>query len=869
VRIVGEETAKDPRRLEELIDREGITIVEVVPSLLKLMLSESNAGGRRQAGLESLRWMMVTGEATAPELCEEWKRRYPGIELMNAYGPTECSDDVTHYRIEGEERREGRETPIGRPVKNLRVYVVDEGGEPSPIGVGGEIYVGGRGVGRGYLGDPARVAEVFTPDGLSGEAGGRLYRTGDVGMYLEDGRIEFRGRADQQVKVRGYRIELGEIEAVLRKREGVREAVVEARKEKGGEKRLVAYVVAEEGAEIGVVEMRRHVEGRLPGPMAPSEYVWLERMPLTSNGKVDRKALPEPERREEEEWYEGPATAIEEIVAGIWGGVLKEERISVKENFFELGGHSLLATQVMSRVREAFKVEMPLRTIFEKATVRELAKEIERRRGAGEERKAPRIERVERREGLPLSYAQQRLWFLNELEPGSPMYNIASAVRMRGEVKIAALEQAITETVRRHEALRTTFRSQDGRPVQVIGEPGGMMTLPVTDLTIISGEPESKIQRLVREKAETVFDLSRGPLLRVDLMRLAKDEYIMLFVIHHIVSDGWSTGVLVGEVTSLYDAYSKGAPSPLPELEIQYADYAYWQREWMKDEVLEEGLRYWKRELSGELPAHQLPTDRPRPEAPSYKGADQTLMIPSGIIDRMNALSREEGVTLFMAMLAAFDILAHKYSGLDDIIVATVVTGRGQAETGGLIGMFINMLPMRVDMSGMPSYRELLKKVREVTIEAYAHQEIPIEKIIEELKIERKSGEAPLLQLGFSLDNTPEEAAELPGVEITPFQFDYEAVRFDLTVWLKETPEGMRATWTYRTELYDATTIARMHRHFVTLLENIVAAPDAELPELEILDGAEMKEAQAEEKRREQSKHHKLLTIKPEAIKSS
>jgi aspartate racemase len=440
---------------------------------------------------------------------------------------------------------------------------------------------------------------------------------------------------------------------------------------------------------------------------------------------------------------------------------------------------------------------------------------------------------------------------------------------MRGEVKIAALEQAITETVRRHEALRTTFRSQDGRPVQVIGEPGGMMTLPVTDLTIISGEPESKIQRLVREKAETVFDLSRGPLLRVDLMRLAKDEYIMLFVIHHIVSDGWSTGVLVGEVTSLYDAYSKGAPSPLPELEIQYADYAYWQREWMKDEVLEEGLRYWKRELSGELPAHQLPTDRPRPEAPSYKGADQTLMIPSGIIDRMNALSREEGVTLFMAMLAAFDILAHKYSGLDDIIVATVVTGRGQAETGGLIGMFINMLPMRVDMSGMPSYRELLKKVREVTIEAYAHQEIPIEKIIEELKIERKSGEAPLLQLGFSLDNTPEEAAELPGVEITPFQFDYEAVRFDLTVWLKETPEGMRATWTYRTELYDATTIARMHRHFVTLLENIVAAPDAELPELEILDGAEMKEAQAEEKRREQSKHHKLLTIKPEAIKSS
>jgi aspartate racemase len=350
---------------------------------------------------------------------------------------------------------------------------------------------------------------------------------------------------------------------------------------------------------------------------------------------------------------------------------------------------------------------------------------------------------------------------------------------------------------------------------------------------------------------------------------LAKDEYIMLFVIHHIVSDGWSTGVLVGEVTSLYDAYSKGAPSPLPELEIQYADYAYWQREWMKDEVLEEGLRYWKRELSGELPAHQLPTDRPRPEAPSYKGADQTLMIPSGIIDRMNALSREEGVTLFMAMLAAFDILAHKYSGLDDIIVATVVTGRGQAETGGLIGMFINMLPMRVDMSGMPSYRELLKKVREVTIEAYAHQEIPIEKIIEELKIERKSGEAPLLQLGFSLDNTPEEAAELPGVEITPFQFDYEAVRFDLTVWLKETPEGMRATWTYRTELYDATTIARMHRHFVTLLENIVAAPDAELPELEILDGAEMKEAQAEEKRREQSKHHKLLTIKPEAIKSS
>jgi non-ribosomal peptide synthetase component F/acyl carrier protein len=868
VRIVGEERAKDPQGLTELIEREGVTVVEVVPSLLRMIVEEKErvAGGR--AELSSVRWMLVTGEAVEPELCERWKRLYPEVELMNAYGPTECSDDVTHYRIDGLVSGSERETPIGRPIRNLRVYVMDEGGEPAAVGVGGEICVGGVGVGRGYRGEAERVAEVFIPDGVSGAAGGRLYRTGDIGSYLGDGRVEFRGRGDQQVKVRGYRIELGEIEAALRGREEVSEAVVMARGERGGDKRLVAYLVGDGGVEIGSREMRKYLEGRLPEQMRPSEYVWLEKMPLTGNGKVDRKALPEAGWREEDEGYEGPETAVEEIVAGIWESVMKRERVSVEENFFELGGHSLMATQVMSRLREAFKVEMPLRMIFEKGTVREMAREIERGRG-GKEDKAPRIERVEREGVMELSYAQQRLWFLNELEPGSPMYNIASAVRLRGEVNIAALEQAIGETVRRHEILRTTFRSQDGRPVQVIGEPDGVISLPVADLTEMVGRPESEIKRLVREKAERVFDLSRGPLLNVELARLSKDEYIMIFVVHHIVADGWSTGVLVRDVTSLYEAYSKGEPSPLPELAVQYADYAYWQRGWMKGEVLEEGLRYWRGELSGELPALQLPTDRPRPEIASYKGADQILMIPSEIVDRMKSLSREEGATIFMALMAAFDILAHKYTGLEDITVATVVAGRVRAETEGLIGMFINMLPMRVDLRGKPSYRELLKRAREVVIGAFGRQEIPIEKIVEELKMERNNGEAPLLQVGFSLDNTPEEEAELPGLELTPFQFDYEAVRFDLTVWLKETSEGMRATWTYRTELYDSATITRMHRHFVTLLGNIAASPDAELTELEILTDEEKQESLAEAMRRQQSKHNKLLTIKPEAIRSS
>ena len=634
--------------------------------------------------------------------------------------------------------------------------------EPVPVGVAGELYIGGAGVARGYVNRPELTGERFIPDPFSEEAGARMYRSGDLARWRGDGNLEYLGRVDEQVKIRGYRIELGEIEAALRGYAGVREAVVVAREEEG-EKQLVGYVVRE--GEVGDVtkELKEHLRRKLPEYMVPSQYVYLEKLPLTPNGKVDRKSLPAPERGEGEK-YEAPRTVIEETLAGIWEEVLGRERVGVGDNFFELGGHSLLATQLISRVREVFQVEVELRSIFEDATLEGSARRVEEALRGGK-KAAPAIERAERNGELPLSYAQERLWFLHQLDPGSTAYNIAGGVRLKGELNEKALEESIREIVKRHEVLRTRFETREGRAVQVVEEEGAV-EMPVVDLRGWEEEKrEVEIKRLGEAEAGWAFDLSRGPLLRVKLMRVEEREHVLLFTMHHIVSDGWSRGVLVRELKELYKAKVEGREAELKELGIQYVDFAIWQREWLKGEVLEEQLGYWKKQLSG-VPTLEMPTDHARPAVASQRGGSVRFRLSTELSEGLRKLSRAEGVTLFMTLLAGFQVLLHRYTGQEEIVVGTDVANRNQGGVEGLIGFFVNQLVLRTSVRGEETVREVLKRVREVTLGAYAHQDLPFEKLVEELAPERDLGRTPLFQVKFILQNAPTEELKLPGVSL-------------------------------------------------------------------------------------------------------
>jgi amino acid adenylation domain-containing protein len=824
--IVPDEIRADGEELVKYIDREQIEVLDCTPSQMKLMMEAGMAVGTLEGGT-----VLVGGEAIDWKLWSEMERE-SSRSYYNVYGPTECTVDTTVKAVGG------RRPVIGKPMANVKVYVLDEKQRPAGIGEAGELYIGGMGLARGYQREPGMSAERFVPDPRGKNGGERIYRTGDIVRWTPDGDLEYVGRRDDQVKVRGYRIELGEIEAALKRYRGVKEAVVIARGDKSGDKRLAAYLVGSEASEISNKEVRGHLAGSLPEYLIPQEYVWLKEVPLTRNGKVDKKALPAPEYSESE-GYSAPRTPSEEIVAGIWGDVLNVKKVSVEATFFDLGGHSLLATQVVSRLRTAFKIEIPLRALFERPTVRKLARQIEEWKGTGGGLNAPPIERVERREDLPLSYAQQRLWFLEQMEPGSGIYNIPGALVLSGDLNVAALEQTITEIFRRHEVLRTTFRSQNGRPAQLIEETRGSITLPLTDLGEVAEGREATIDHLVREEAGRVVDISKRPLLRVRLMKSSGQEHVMTFVIHHIVTDGWSTGVLVREITALYGAFSKGEASPLPELPIQYADYAFWQREWMDGEALEEGLRYWKRELNEDLPVLTLNNKRSRPEELGHKGATQTYFMQEEIKEGIQRLSRAEGATMYMALMAAFSILLHRYSGQEEMVIGTSVAGRTRAETEGLIGIFINMLPIRVDLRGIPTYREVLERVREVTVRGYAYQDVPIEMIIKEVGVERRAGETPLFQVVFGLQNPTEEKIKLPGLELRQYPFEHEAARYDLTVLIEESAAGLRTDWTYRTGLFDEAMIAGMHGHFERLLVSIIERPDTEINIIEMQTKAE------------------------------
>ena len=859
-----------------------------MPSLLRALLSEAQ---RTDFGLSRLRYLVTTGEALGPELVRQWLKLKPEVPLVNAYGPTECSDDVTHHVIEIAPPAEATRMPIGRPVQNMKMYVLDRKLELVPVGVPGELYVGGDGVGRGYWGDVEQTSQSFLPNPFSGLEGSRLYKTGDLMQYQPDGTIEFLGRMDHQVKVRGFRIELGEIETLLNSHSAVKQAVVIASEAGGAESRLVAYIVYKEQGTPGA-ELREFLKERLPEYMLPAVFVALDAMPLTSTGKVDRKALPSSigvAQESNQRTYVTPQTPTETKVAQIWSEVLRVERVGSTDNFFDLGGHSLLATQVISRLRGAFGVEILLRNVFEAPTVSSLAARIELAGSGQAADNGARLQTIPRRSGPslkrreiksidellldldqlsqtetqllledqtqigdeqerhPLSFSQEKIW--EDIQANNTATS-SQAIRLTGQGNIPVLEECFREIVKRHEALRSTFSDVKGQPVQMISPTATLAAIPITDLSLISNAArEAEAQRVMAREFRTLFDVTKAPQLRVSLLKLAETEHVLLLTMPEIISDAWSVGVLVREMSALYPAFASGQPSPLPELPIQLADFAHWERERLQGEALDTLLDYWGKQLGGDLPLLDLPTDRPRATQLSMRGAMETLVLSADLMDQVKALGRQEEVTLFMLMLAAFKAFLYCYTKQEDIIVGIPAAGRDWMETEPLIGSFANTLIIRTDLSRQPSFRELLQRERQVMLDAYAHQQMPFAKLLEFLRARGGMKERLPYRVMFDLlvaENVA-QGAELPGnLQVATMEEEVVAgtllVGNYLTFVLQEVGAELVTFMRYKVELFDADTIVKMLDLFRDMLEEVAEHPDRELSQLRLFGATKRQE---------------------------
>nr|QEO74666.1 phosphopantetheine-binding domain-containing pro [uncultured bacterium] len=715
------------------------------------------------------------------------------------------------------------------------------------------------------------TAERFVPHPFSNRPGARLYRTGDLVRYRHDGRIEFLGRVDQQLKLRGFRVEPGEIETALYAHPSVRAAVVMLREDAPDEKRLVAYVQPREGAELTAAELRGRLRATLPDYMMPSAFVLLERLPLTPGGKIDRRALPEPDRsrRESVETFVAPRDPTEEQVARVWCEVLKLARVGVYDNFFEAGGHSLLATQVIARLREELRVEVPLRGFFEAPTVAGLAAQVERARLDGQQAEYPPIERAPRDQPLPLSFSQERLWFISQLDPGNVSYHVPRVIRINGALDAELIRATFTELVRRHEILRTSFPDVDGSPAQVISPPHPF-DLPLVDLrSLPAAERDAEVQRLIAQEGRRGFDFDQEPLMRVTLLRVGAEEHVLVLAEHHLVHDGWTQGVLMRDFTAVYSAFQQGRPSPLPELRIQYADFAVWQRRWLQGEVLERQLEYWKQKLAGAPPVLELPSDRPRPPVQSFHGAELILEIDAATADALREFSRRHGVTLFMTMLAAFKTLLLRYTGQTDLSVGSGIANRRWQEFESLLGMIINTIVLRTDLSGDPTFEGLLGRVRDVTLDAYAHQDVPFEKLVEELNPERSLSHTPLFQVMFSFLDTPMATMQLPGLRLEAIEAHNLSAKFDLNVVVAtpseqsaglgedERPRDITVAFEYSTDIFDEASVARLAAHYLRLLRAVLEDAGRRLLELPLTSEAEREQLvrRWNDTRRDYSRH--------------
>ena len=827
--------------MEQLLrSLQSVTVLHTVPALMGQIVEAWRNGGK-QGSPSGLHKVLTGGDSVPVSVLKQLKEVVPAADVRVLYGPTEAAMICTNT---DDLRRspEGIAGGIGQAIANMQVYVLSGEGEPVPVGVLGELYLGGIGVARGYANRPELTAEKFVPDPHSGAAGERLYRTGDLVRWRKNGTLQFAGRSDNQIKLRGYRIELAEIERVILESGAAQQAVVIMRGDDSEEKRLVAYVVPAKDASIETEKLADSLRHRLPAYMIPSNFVEMSELPVTANGKIDRNALPEPKSGDENS-YAAPQTAHEEILCGIVAEVLEVPRVGLDDNFFDLGGHSLLATLVISRVRGVFGVELPLQSLFESPTVRSMAERLkEELAAAGQSAPVAGIQRVERDGGpLPLSYAQQRLWFIDQMEPGSALYNIPLAGKVSGVLDKNALQKSFNEIVRRHEVLRARFAVSEGIPVvEIVADQ--QLTIEEIDLRGLS-ESERRAEAMGLAEAETAigFDLVRGPLIRMKLLQMGEEDHVLLMTIHHIVSDGLSFKNFFAELGSLYEAYIKGAESPLEELEIQYSDFAAWQRQWLQGKTLDDQLAYWTKHLAG-LQVLDLPTDYPRPAMPHHRGANIRFEMSAELTAKLKELSSRQEATLFMVMLAAFDALLFRYSGQEDIAVGSPIANRNRKEIENLIGFFVNTLVLRADVTHKPSFVELLHRVKKATLDAYANQDLPFEKLVEAISPERDISRTPLFQVVFAMQSAPLAEVPLGGLKLQLFNVNSNTAKFDLTLGVVEDGGTFKASLEYNTDLFEPDTAQRMVDHYVTLLAAIVSEPDRPIVHLPMLTEAEQRQ---------------------------
>ncbi|MFI8083400.1 amino acid adenylation domain-containing protein [Kitasatospora sp. NPDC086009] len=820
---------RDPAVMARAVAEHRVTVLQGVPSMLRLLLDEPAL-----ADCDALRVVCSAGEPLPAELCARL-RRIVDVEVVNTYGPTECAIDSTAWPYDPAEP--GEQVPIGLPLPNVRTYVVDAEDRLVPVGVVGELCVGGIGLARGYAGRGDLTADRFVPDPFAAVPGARRYRTGDLVRRRADGALEYVGRVDDQVKIGGVRIEPGEIEALLATDPSVAAAVVAAHRSGTGDTRLTAYVVAAAGARIEPDGLRARLAAALPEAMVPSAVVELDELPLTPNGKVDRRRLPaaEPERPAARAW-EAPRTDAERTVAALMAEVLDVERVGAHDDFFLLGGYSLLAIKLVLRLRRAFGIELTVGELFHAPTVAGLAARIDGASGTGADTAADAVRPVGRDRPLPLSFGQQRMWFLDQLEPGSHEYVVPLALRLTGPLDTAALRGALDALSARHEVLRTRYRSEGGDPVQVV-DPAGPVDFTLTDLSA-GPDAEAGARALVDELARSPFDLAQGHPLRATLIRTAPEDHLLVLTLHHIAFDAWSTNVYLRELDLAYRSFTEDAPAlPAPE-PVQYADFAVWQREQQDAGRLDHQLAYWRDRLGGLTPV-ELPTDRLRSAVRDSRGANVVVEVAPEVGRAVTELAGRHGATPFMVLLAVFQVMLHRYTGLDDLAVGTPVAGRTRQETEDLVGFFTNNLVIRNDLAGNPAFPDLLDHVRGSVLDAFAHQDVPFEHLVDALRPERDLSRNPLFQVMFEHQHLAGVPARLGAAAVEPVRAGLEIAKFDLTVTVKERGGRMYCWFEYATALFDRATVERMAGHYLTLIGSVTAAPGARIGDLGMLTDEE------------------------------
>ncbi|MBT2296178.1 non-ribosomal peptide synthase/polyketide synthase [Pseudomonas fluorescens] len=822
--LTGQDVHQDPQAVLALVEQHEVTVLQATPSSWRMLLDHEHSA------LLAGRTFLCGGEALPLELAQRLLALSP--KVWNLYGPTETTIWSAVHPLSLESSRPF----LGKPLDNTALYIVGSDLTLNPAGAPGELLIGGDGLARGYFQRPALTAERFVPDPFS-TTGQRLYRTGDLTRYRAEGVVEYIGRIDHQVKIRGLRIELGEIEAALLAQDSVRETVVVAHEAPTGAQ-LVGYVVPATGEVADESSLRASLKAalkaQLPEYMVPAHLVFLAQLPLTPNGKVDRKALPAPDASQSQSAYEAPRTATQHSVAGIWQDVLKLERVGLTDHFFELGGHSLLVTQVITRVRQALKVQVPLRTLFEHSVLQDFVAAL----GVEQAHQEPPLVALPRQPLMPLSYAQERQWFLWQLEPTSSAYHIPAALRLRGALDLSALQRSFDALVARHESLRTRIVQQDGQAWQVI-DPAAPLQILVQ--TVPADLDEDALKALVAQETRGLFDLQQGPLMRVRLLRLAVDDHVLVLTQHHIVSDGWSMQVMVDELMDGYAGFSAGTPRIRPSLAVQYADYAAWQRQWMDAGERDRQLGYWTARLGDNLPLLELPTDRARPAEQSYRGARLEVPVSASLAEGLKQLAQRENVTLFVVLLASFQALLHRYSGQADIRVGVPVANRNRVETEGLIGFFVNTQVLKAEIDSQQSLRSLLLQVHEAVLGAQAHQDLPFEQLVDALQPERSLSHSPLFQVmhNHQTRHPRQGAAQLSQVDAQALTWATDTAKFDLTLDTFESTDQVWAELTYATDLFDAATLERMARHWTNLLQALVADCGQRLGQVPLLDRAE------------------------------